>query len=371
MDLGPFGLAALRRQSTPQAPQRRRREGVYSDRNLVFANALGRPLQVSTMHRWDNAAFERPGLPFSACVRLSRGSLRAIPNSLGSTGPPVGRPNWGNRDPRKPTTPQFDAFRSGATGGCHSAGSEILGKNEVSGSIPDVGSRHDLQVWEDSSAAGVVATGPAEALHHTITMKTLWCGVCSPNRLTHAPPRARPTQIRTISRPGRRVLPRRTPPSPYGDVANLAASWRRTLAAENKPPSTLDTYLRSVRQFMEFLDAQGMPRDIEAVGREHSEAFVQDQLDRHSASTANTRYRRRQRFFGWAEGEIEISSMRRTRHSKFEEACRTASRPTICAGCWTPVAAARSRRGGILRSCCCTQHAAATIRSVRGLRRRC
>ena len=71
MDLGPFGLAALWQQSTQQAAQRRRREGVYSDRDLVFANALGRPLQVSTVHRWVKAAFERPGLPFSASVRLS------------------------------------------------------------------------------------------------------------------------------------------------------------------------------------------------------------------------------------------------------------------------------------------------------------
>ena len=97
--------------------------------------------------------------------------------------------------------------------------------------------------------------------------------------------------------------------------------WRRTLAAENKTPATLDTYLRTVRLFAQFLEAQGMPRNIEAVRREHCEAFVQDQLDRHSASTANTRYRCLQRFFGWAEdeGEIEISPMRRMRPPKFEE----------------------------------------------------
>ena len=97
--------------------------------------------------------------------------------------------------------------------------------------------------------------------------------------------------------------------------------WRRTLAAENKTPATLDTYLRTVRLFAQFLEAQGMPRNIEAVRREHCEAFVQDQLDRRSASTANTRYRCLQRFFGWAEdeGEIEISPMRRMRPPKFEE----------------------------------------------------
>lgn len=64
-----------------------------------------------------------------------------------------------------------------------------------------------------------------------------------------------------------------------------------------------------------------MPCDIEGIWREHCEAFVQDQLDRHSASTASTHYRGRQRFFGWAEdeGEIDISPMRRMRPPKFEE----------------------------------------------------
>ncbi len=99
------------------------------------------------------------------------------------------------------------------------------------------------------------------------------------------------------------------------------AAADRELAAENKSPATLDTYLRTVRLFVEFLDAQGMPRDLAAIRREHCEAFVQDQLDRHTASTANTRYRGRQRFFRWAEdeGEVDISPMRRMRPPKFEE----------------------------------------------------
>ena len=102
VDLGPFGLAALRQQSTQQAAQRRRREGVYSDRDLVFANALGRPLQVSTVHRWVKAAFERPGLPFTASVRLGRGSLRDIPNSFGSTERLLGRPRKENETHENP-----------------------------------------------------------------------------------------------------------------------------------------------------------------------------------------------------------------------------------------------------------------------------
>ena len=72
---------------------------------------------------------------------------------------------------------------------------------------------------------------------------------------------------------------------------------------------------------MRILEAQGMPRDIQVIRREHCEAFVQDQRHRHSASMSNTRYRSLQRFFGWAdeEGEIDASPMRRMRPPKFEE----------------------------------------------------
>ena len=147
-------------------------------------------------------------------------------------------------------------------------------------------------------------------------------------------PRSHPARprIRTNPRPGRRA-PARRPPTAYGDVANLALSWRRTLAAENKSPATLETYLRTVRLFVQFLAARGMPRDIGAIRREHCEAYVQDQLDRHSASTANTRYRSLQRFFGWAEdeGEIDVSPMHRMRPPKFEE--RVPEVLEACRGC--------------------------------------
>ena len=64
-----------------------------------------------------------------------------------------------------------------------------------------------------------------------------------------------------------------------------------------------------------------MPRNLAALRCEHCEAFVHDQLNRQTASTANTRYRGRQRFFRWVEdeGEVDIKPMRRMRPPKFEE----------------------------------------------------
>lgn len=58
----------------------------------------------------------------------------------------------------------------------------MLGKDEVPGSIPGVGSEADFQVWETSSVARVLTEGPGTALGHTITVMTLACGLCVRNR---------------------------------------------------------------------------------------------------------------------------------------------------------------------------------------------
>ena len=125
----------------------------------------------------------------------------------------------------------------------------------------------------------------------------------------------------TIRRANRRA-DGQTPASSYGDLSVLAVSWQRALAAENKSPATIETYGRSLRLFTGFLDAQGMPRDLADIRREHVESFVQDQLRRHAGSTANTRYRGLQAFFRWAlvEGEVPESPMRHMTPPRFQEA---------------------------------------------------
>ncbi|MCY3959457.1 MAG: tyrosine-type recombinase/integrase [Chloroflexi bacterium] len=63
VDLGALGLEALREQWTRQVAQQRRDADAEPAGCLVFANAAGRPLQFSTVHRWVKAAFKRAGLP--------------------------------------------------------------------------------------------------------------------------------------------------------------------------------------------------------------------------------------------------------------------------------------------------------------------
>jgi hypothetical protein len=42
-------------------------------------------------------------------------------------------------------------------------------------------------------------------------------------------------------------------------VAELGGDWELSLGADNKAPATITGYTTGVRQFAEYLDAQGMP----------------------------------------------------------------------------------------------------------------
>jgi site-specific recombinase XerD len=98
-----------------------------------------------------------------------------------------------------------------------------------------------------------------------------------------------------------------------GVLANLIASWERSLRAANRSPKTIRAYGDSARLFERFLAEHGMPTTVAKIGREHVEVFVEDQLARHKPTTASVRYRSLQQFFKWAleESEIEHNPMER------------------------------------------------------------
>lgn len=84
----------------------------------------------------------------------------------------------------------------------------------------------------------------------------------------------------------------------------LAASFRRSLLAQNKAPKTVRAYIDAARLLLEYLRAQGMPEEPAHIRREHIEAFIADQLERHAPATANNRYRSLQQFFRWLAEEF-------------------------------------------------------------------
>jgi hypothetical protein len=65
-----------------------------------------------------------------------------------------------------------------------------------------------------------------------------------------------------------------------GSLVRLERSWMLSLQARRLSGKTQRIYAESMKQFVEFLTAAGMPTEAAAVAREHVEAFVVDQLAR-------------------------------------------------------------------------------------------
>ena len=86
----------------------------------------------------------------------------------------------------------------------------------------------------------------------------------------------------------------------------LAESYRLSLEAQNKSPRTIQTYLEAIARLDTFLVANGLPRAVPDIRREHIEAFLVDLLASLSPATASNRYRALQSFFRWAEEEEEV-----------------------------------------------------------------
>lgn len=99
------------------------------------------------------------------------------------------------------------------------------------------------------------------------------------------------------------------------------ASFVRHLSAGNLSPKTIRSYREAVERFAAFLADQGMPTALEALRREHVEAFIVALLERWRPATAHNRYAALQAFFRWAldEGLITESPMARMRPPKIPE----------------------------------------------------
>lgn len=105
------------------------------------------------------------------------------------------------------------------------------------------------------------------------------------------------------------------------DVETLAPSWRLSLEAENKFPAPITSYTYATTRLVAFLRDKGMSNDVNAIAREHIEAFLVDVLERRSPATAQARYRAFRQFFAWceAEGEITVTPMARMKPPRVPE----------------------------------------------------
>lgn len=107
----------------------------------------------------------------------------------------------------------------------------------------------------------------------------------------------------------------------FSDIAVLNESFERSLRAEAKSARTVTLYTGDVARFRDFLAERGMPVTVDAVAREHVEAYVAHLLETRAPNTAATAYRSLSRFFRWLldEGEIARSPMERMRQPRAPE----------------------------------------------------
>lgn len=105
------------------------------------------------------------------------------------------------------------------------------------------------------------------------------------------------------------------PAAPTLTLTRLIPSFELSLQAANKAPKTVKSYLEALRLFAAFVTANQFPEAVEQIRRPHVEAFVADQLRRHTAASASNRFKSLQQFFRWCveEGEIEESPMGKMR----------------------------------------------------------
>lgn len=95
------------------------------------------------------------------------------------------------------------------------------------------------------------------------------------------------------------------------EYEELARSFDRHLAAENKSEKTRRIYLYAIKSFGAFLTQKGMPRRVAHIKREHVEAALVDTLARTSPATAKALHKGLRQFFNWLveEGEIKASPL--------------------------------------------------------------
>src|SRR5690606_28580608 len=99
-------------------------------------------------------------------------------------------------------------------------------------------------------------------------------------------------------------------------------AFARQLRARNRSPKTIRSYTEAVDLLAEIHPRTGRPVDVEAIRRADVEAFITDQLERWTPSTAATRYRSLQQWFKFlVESEvIEHSPMAKMAPPKLDEA---------------------------------------------------
>lgn len=104
-------------------------------------------------------------------------------------------------------------------------------------------------------------------------------------------------------------------------LSDLIPSYRRSLAARDLSDNTISVYVLAATRFAEYLAAQGMPRTVGAVRREHIEAWTLDLAQRLSPGAVSVYWRSLQAFWRWCvdDDQIAVSPMAKLQPPKVPE----------------------------------------------------
>ncbi len=96
------------------------------------------------------------------------------------------------------------------------------------------------------------------------------------------------------------------------DISELEPEFKVMLQATNRSPRTIGAYMAGVDALREFLLERGMPTAVDAITREHVEAFYAWMLEEglgdrgYAAASVKNRHDGIRCFFVWAEEEGEV-----------------------------------------------------------------
>jgi site-specific recombinase XerD len=98
-----------------------------------------------------------------------------------------------------------------------------------------------------------------------------------------------------------------TQTSTPNNIVELEPEFKVMLQATNRSPRTIGAYMAGVDALRAFLVERGMPTAVDAVAREHIEAFYAWMLDAgYAAASVKNRHDGIRQFFAWCEEEGEV-----------------------------------------------------------------
>lgn len=100
----------------------------------------------------------------------------------------------------------------------------------------------------------------------------------------------------------------------------LLTSYRRHLMAEGKAPATVDHYIGSATEYLEYAEQNGLP-ELATMRREHVEMWLEELRKAYSPHSVRNRFIGLRLFFKWLleDGEVQKNPMERIKPPIIEE----------------------------------------------------